>query len=386
MGLVRFLLALSVVLDHVGGVSGYVMIGGPAATECFFLLSGFCVALVLHERYEGPGQTKLFYRNRLLRLYGLYLPALALTLVYQAVRVSHGGDGVLAFWRDHLANMNSGVAVLAALANIGLVGQDVLYFFGFTTNGLVPVRSLVDVGVPAYHLLAVPQAWSLSLEIVFYIAAPILVRQRASVLLGLVALGILARAVGASAGLTGMPFSHQFLPFELPLFLLGALSYRLAADGVLPRLTGAAAVLPGALIVTLLLLLPLGNGGLMPAPVARIGLMSVLFLALPTLATASRDDVTDRWLGDLSYAVYLTHVLVFQIMATIVGAGRPAALACATILGSVAVAVLLHDAVGRRVDRLRRIPPRGGTLALVEHEPGEAGGRPLTSYVAVSHG
>ena len=62
MGVLRYLLALSVLLVH--DVDGWFkLIDGAAAVQCFFLISGFYMALVLNERYADLGS---FYFNRAL--------------------------------------------------------------------------------------------------------------------------------------------------------------------------------------------------------------------------------------------------------------------------------------------------------------------------------
>ena len=54
MGVLRCLLALSVLLVH--DLDGWFkLIDGVAAVQCFYLISGFYMALVLNERYANVG-------------------------------------------------------------------------------------------------------------------------------------------------------------------------------------------------------------------------------------------------------------------------------------------------------------------------------------------
>ena len=55
MGTLRLLLALSVVLFHSGPFvfTGSDWVGGIVAVEGFFVVSGFYMTLVLHQRYGG---------------------------------------------------------------------------------------------------------------------------------------------------------------------------------------------------------------------------------------------------------------------------------------------------------------------------------------------
>ena len=85
MGWLRVLLALSVLLEHSGGIGGYTLIGGPLAVQCFFIISGFYMGLVLNERYDRPSLNRAFYLNRMLRIHGIYLVFLALHLAFFAL-------------------------------------------------------------------------------------------------------------------------------------------------------------------------------------------------------------------------------------------------------------------------------------------------------------
>ena len=71
MGTFRFLLALSVALGHFGTISGYYMINGRMAVQCFYMVSGFLISLVLSHKYDPstPEGRWLFYTNRALRIF-----------------------------------------------------------------------------------------------------------------------------------------------------------------------------------------------------------------------------------------------------------------------------------------------------------------------------
>ncbi len=51
MGVMRFLLALSVLILHTAPDSAFPMVGGRVAVETFFMISGFYMALILNEKY-----------------------------------------------------------------------------------------------------------------------------------------------------------------------------------------------------------------------------------------------------------------------------------------------------------------------------------------------
>src|SRR5277367_1645398 len=93
MGLIRFILAISVVLAHSSSIFGFNLVGGQIAVQSFYIISGFYMTLILNEKYVGINNSyKLFITNRLLRLYPIYWTVIILTISYSIVisLYSHG--------------------------------------------------------------------------------------------------------------------------------------------------------------------------------------------------------------------------------------------------------------------------------------------------------
>ena len=63
MGLLRVILAMSVVLTHVGGISGYYMAGSTPSVQMFYIISGFYMATVLTEKYDPRTDIGIFLRQ-----------------------------------------------------------------------------------------------------------------------------------------------------------------------------------------------------------------------------------------------------------------------------------------------------------------------------------
>ena len=122
MGLLRFLLAMGVVLHHIpNGVS---LMNGGIAVEVFFMISGFYMAIILENKYAS--KTLLFYSNRLLRL----APAYFLMLAAQVALVI--------FTRQQepieliLSSENNTLSASIILANIFVLGQEAFSFITIT--------------------------------------------------------------------------------------------------------------------------------------------------------------------------------------------------------------------------------------------------------------
>ena len=109
-----------------------------------------------------------------------------------------------------------------------VIGQDVTLFSSVGPGGsLVLNANVIGSQSGAYRFLVVPQAWSISLELMFYAIAPFLLRLRLHVLFILLGGSVALRLALMLAGLDHDPWTYRFFPTALACFLLGAISFRL---------------------------------------------------------------------------------------------------------------------------------------------------------------
>ena len=81
MGILRFLLAFAVFNGHANLPLGFSIVAGSTAVHCFFVISGFYMAMVLNEKYIPAGASYAdFISSRMLRLAPAYLMVVVLTI------------------------------------------------------------------------------------------------------------------------------------------------------------------------------------------------------------------------------------------------------------------------------------------------------------------
>ena len=217
MGVLRLLLAISVVFGHVSFSGAFT--GPTIAVETFYIISGFYIGLVLDTTAAYRSVTD-FYINRYLRLFPVYL-VVAVFAVILALRADP------AAMQEFLA-LPPVARALLAFSNATLFLQDWVMFLGIQGGHLHMVRNVHAAQPrPLYEFLAIPPAWSLGCELTFYLLAPFLVRLRDRWLLCVIGLSLLARGGGLALGLHDDPWSYRFFPFELAMFGLGVMTYRL---------------------------------------------------------------------------------------------------------------------------------------------------------------
>ena len=319
MGLLRLFLALAVVIAHSEPIFGWGftrLTGGRLAVQMFYVISGFYMALVLHRRYTGPGHYRRFLSNRFLRLYPSYAVVAIFTLVVCGGASWLRGSAIrpLDYWATWGGALAPESWLALGAANLLLLGQDAIMFAAVDphSGGLYLTPDFIRQAVPAYRFLLVPQAWTLGVELLFYLIAPFIVTRRASQIGALLVLGLVLRwFVRDALGLSRDPWDYRFFPIELPLFLWGSLAFKayaaLEARGWLPRELGGAAL---AFILSAVVLhagMPYAwQSGVLGLPMLAIALGP----ALPFLFHVTRDSRRDRWIGELSYPVYIAHWVV----------------------------------------------------------------------------
>jgi len=328
MGILRLLLAVSVLCAHLHGkaVLGFRFLNGDLAVQCFYMISGFYMALVLNQKYR-PGQYAFFLCQRYLRLWPTYVFIALLGLAGECLVSPAAGPaaGALQAWREHGSLLHPGAWLALVVANLAIVGQDWVVFYAVDphSGALYWTRYWNREPIPALSFLAIGQAWSLGVEISFYLLAPWLVRQRYRLQAGLLLLSLAARCAGYALGLHGDPWNDRFFPFELAFFVAGSLAYQhyVRFPELMARLApamrrygrwifyafiAAYSRLPGHSEQRYYLMVPL------------------LFALLPVLFYTTRDTAWDRTLGELSYPFYLGHTLILLLLGPVLQAYLPA--------------------------------------------------------------
>lgn len=350
MGLIRFLLAMTVVVDHYGGVLGYQMGSGSVAVEAFFIISGFYMALVLQDRYAG--RLKLFYTNRYLRLFPTYFCILVLTLM---VGLATGAHSRFTLPMDELGAVfmagDFWTKAYMIVSNLGIVLLDAALFLSFDGESLSLTTNFLESAVPVYQLLLVAQGWSLGLEIYFYALAPfLLVSGWRTVAAFTVSFGVfLALSITA---LPADPWTHRFFPSILFMFLAGSLSWKLLRhrlDAPWMKKLGLGLLVLTVVVIVALDASPFGR------EVTRFLLLGLVTVSVGPVFALVKDNRFDRALGDLSYPIYVAHLLAFVIAGEIYAEGQALLGTGLTILISLALVYAIERPLDRfRHSRLRR--------------------------------
>jgi peptidoglycan/LPS O-acetylase OafA/YrhL len=300
MGSLRIIFAISVLSAH---SYGPIFVGERYAVQLFYVISGFLISYVLVESKNYTNK-KNFYINRFLRLYPIYYLILILTLF--AFYIVFNLANLFGIWQQSPTSAK----VLLVLSNIFIIGQDWTMFMDVDNGNLALTSDFSKSQIPLFKGLIVPQAWSLGVECSFYLIAPFILFNK-KIIFTLLIFSIALRVFLIKIGI-GLhdPWTYRFFPTELALFLIGSLSHQILYP-FYKRIIKNNIDLYSKLSTCYLIVICLTFSKIPLSLIHKTGLLFASFITLLPLAFIfNQKNKWDRYIGDLSYQIYICHVLV----------------------------------------------------------------------------
>lgn len=265
MGTYRLLLALLVLLSHCGyQLAGYNQ--GVTAVVSFFIISGYVITKLIKSKFNGANNIKYFYIDRSLRLFPQFIFYLILTSVMYLV--FDGPDKI---------------SIPQFLINLSML----------PLNGFAVFMN---------DYIIVPQSWSLGLELQFYVLIPLILLSKKRLMFSFLSLSLF---MPAYFGLVNTDyFGYRMISGTLFIFLMGSMM----ADEKHKEMIYL------YFISTTLLLISFTNTTHTFSFNKEV--LSGVIIGVPIVFTLLKLNVKnkiDRLAGDLSYGVYLNHLMFFYM-------------------------------------------------------------------------
>lgn len=297
MGIIRLLLATAVCNSHFE-LTGLPMVDGHEAVLTFFAVSGFYMAMILEERDESRSS---FYKNRILSLYPMFLFAVGISAAIMFILDAHPliNRAQMIEFLD-----NPWGAFIVLWTSLCVVGQELLFSLGISEGG--HLQFLNGNMSSLYNCVFLVQAWSLSLEAVFYFLAPFLVRLKGNTLLALSTGSLIFRILITITPLSDHSFFLRFFPADFWLFGFGIISYRFYRG--LPKSSSPFDFI--AFIAMIVLIFVAGGVGSNYEPFLLP--MTALILQ-PFIFRAFQSLLIDCVVGKITYPFYLLHYSVIGL-------------------------------------------------------------------------
>lgn len=354
MGVIRTLLAVSVLITHSDPIFGITLLNGDMAITCFFIMSGFLMALILDSRYNT---LKYFYLNRALRIYPPYFFSFVFAAIVYFFFAKQSHDPFDVFSRLLRSGDAVGLA-WAGLSNLTLIGAGLVRYAGIDEGRLVFPIFFNQGAAGGHNILLIPQSWTLPIELYYYILAPFILRLRSSAIFLLLLLGFIV-----NYSLESFFRYHEisvdlmpFFPAQLCYFLLGSIAYRIYATMLhKSELHRIFPVVSSFSFPAALLLIFFGQDivDIFSGYIGReADLFYLIFTAcVPFLFHFSRNSRIDQAFGELSYPIYLLHVAMVVLVERVAPLELVGEI---TLLATVALSIVYIRVFDRPLQAFRR--------------------------------
>jgi peptidoglycan/LPS O-acetylase OafA/YrhL len=246
---------------------------GVVAVISFLIISGFVMTSLIERNYMAPEKVGLFYLDRALRLYPQFL-------FYFVVSCA-----VIYF-------LLPGTPQAAELTLRNIVASLPIVPLGFYMFGAAGAEIL-------------PPAWSLGLEMCFYLLIPFLIIYRAR---GVAFALSIAVFIAACLGFIDTDlYGYRLLPGVLFMFLCGSYLYQPQAKGL--AIAAGTAVAAALVFVAII-------AGLIERRPFNAEVTAGIALGVPAvyLLTKLNFHRVDDVLGNISYGVFLNHFVVMYFL------------------------------------------------------------------------
>ncbi len=280
------------------------------------------MAMILSEKYVGPGAAKVFWLNRFLKLFPVYWFVLIATVL---ISIGYGvfthNFLVLQPLISSFPHLSSTTKVFLFFSNSALFGQDLAMFLGLNNAGnLYFIRDFRLSSPPVYSFLFVPQAWTIEIEMLFYLLAPFLVKLRTRYLLSGIFILLLIRIYFYRVlGLSFDPWTYRFFPLELTFFFSGILSFRLFGFIQKKAIIEYEGYFLGFILCFVLTYQFIPSFGYLK----QAFFYFAVFLSIPFIFNKTKRSSFDRQIGELSYPVYLSHFLIIRVFSLFLELDNP---------------------------------------------------------------
>lgn len=259
---------------------------GPFAVAIFYMLSGYVMTGLVKAYYLDKAKFGIFLVDRCCRLMPQYL-----VFMFAMVPI------VLTVDQGHMTTVDGGISVLRMVYNITMIPLNFLMYID-------------DV----QHFTLIEPAWSLGAEMQFYLVIPFILLWRARDLVSAVSLMVFFAGSMWFFGMNADTWAYRLLPGVLFIFLMGSYAF----DGMKGEMSAWMKL--GLLYVAVIGLFGVMAGyGVMRGESFDtkwcLGKNYEVYLAIVVgvplmiwLAKKPR-QAWDEYLGNLSYGLFLSHML-----------------------------------------------------------------------------
>lgn len=261
--------------------------GGRQAVVLFFIMSGFYMAMVLKSKYTGRRGISTFYISRYIRLWPGYLASLILAGILNNTFVKIA---------DRIQDCSIPTKLLVWFSNIFILGAD--FFFSIRSGDLYLDPFILSPKSNGLSYLVNHPIFTVAIELMFYLLAPFFIRNIKSIFI----VFAIATAYHIGLSLTGNAnefFRYHAFSASFFYFALGGMAFHFYQDFKNNRVKYSHFLMVAASVL------------ICPLMYYNWAILGFVFM-IPVLFELTKRSKIDRFLGDLSFLVYILHYPILE--------------------------------------------------------------------------
>lgn len=190
--------------------------------------------------------------------------------------------------------------------NFTILGQEVLSFFSHVQDGPALIFNPEGEEGILCQFIFIPQAWSIGMELWFYLLAPFLFKLKNKQIVIIIIFLVILKYLFLNEFSNSYNWKYRVHFFELVYFLLGGISYKLVQIINLNPLKARVAFL---MIIIYVVCINVFTDYL----IVKWSTYLVFSLSIPIIFKLTSKLKLDKFLGDLSYPIYIIHYLIIAV-------------------------------------------------------------------------
>lgn len=348
MGFLRAFLAISVLIAHAREIfsthgvvwnsiisreNTHIYPWSGHAVFAFFIISGFYMSMVINEKYSKLENGKIkFISNRLLRLYPVNFVLIALYFIF------YMATGTKSFLVFNDPNQTVFMTIVAYFCNLFYLGAEIIPFSNESNWSYV-----------------IGPVWSLSLELYFYLLAPFIVTKKIKYIAIMAVAGLAIRIAMEMNNIPLTPWRYFFFPSDFVFFILGVISYRTKDFKLKIKGIGLITMIRWASLASLILMLFNEYFWSISGNIdsySSWAFYACVAISSPLLFEITKKSKIDNYIGQLSYPIYISHMLAIALVYyfTRDGIDRGAA----SLIVTLSISVMLFHFIDKPIESIRR--------------------------------
>jgi peptidoglycan/LPS O-acetylase OafA/YrhL len=284
-----------------------------------------------------------------LKIYPIYWLILTLLIAWGLFVYFLGYPGTVWFYA-YAAPLSLTTWLYLIIANILIIGLDLTFLLGINKGHLFFTKNF-GLSHPSVYLLGFNSiGWTIGVELLFYLIAPFILRKSLFLILLILFGSLLLRVLLAANGMAYHPWDYMFFPTQLMFFMGGCLSYHIYLRINKTSLNIIFLKVQYVLLVAVILLYTYLFSN---TYYTQVFLFIAVILCVPAAFILSKNNMIDQYLGNLSYPIYISQMLVINITRAksfpkIFGFGFT------TLIIVLVVSILLDHFIAKPIERIRQ--------------------------------